>query len=597
MAADATKKPVPAGAPSPERMQAAMAALLKIPGVVRVGFGLKERAGQPREEWAYRVYVVRKRPPAEVPAGEEIPPEVDGISTDVLAGSLDDREEHSSTPNVAAGDSITREISNSTTSRGTVGLLVTRGGSRFLLTCHHVLSDDTFLLDQQTFDVYDPHKRTCAGIQCNHPVARIVPNTGQKGAFNIGGKTFQVDATLAQILDGVKVANVVPDLGPLDQGLRDLTTGVTTATPPTIIQVRKRGATSATTQGQVVQFFDPAGSWQLRVKPAPGTSYSAQFEVQGDDAEIASIVSQFQGQAVQVENQGRNAAGNTVLKLSGKVFSMPGDSGAPVVDDQRHVVGLVLAGVVAKATVRQADGSFQSMGLKTGDSYVEYIQPAFSKLGLDPTAAVIPPGSPSAGALVTMRPGDPAGPKGPPPVPDQRTLEWVEAALERTAPGRLLLRAASLHFPEIAHLVHHNRRVKVVWYRNMCHAFAAAFLGAAREPRQSPLAFPLSPVASDDLGPLAPHVPQAPREGAPGLEVPLEIRGVSRSEALRNLRGALAREGSQELRETLSTHGDWIAGLVATASSLPQLLETLATAETGETVELAELAPAGSEEG
>ena len=62
----------------------AEAKLGRIPGVMGVGFGLKEVGGLTTEERAFRVYVREKKPLADVPADEVLPREFEGIPVDVL---------------------------------------------------------------------------------------------------------------------------------------------------------------------------------------------------------------------------------------------------------------------------------------------------------------------------------------------------------------------------------------------------------------------------------------------------------------------------------------------------------------------------------
>lgn len=60
------------------------AELKKIPGVVAVGFGYKERNNRLTTEVAFRVYVLSKKDKAAIPADQLIPGEIRGFKTDVL---------------------------------------------------------------------------------------------------------------------------------------------------------------------------------------------------------------------------------------------------------------------------------------------------------------------------------------------------------------------------------------------------------------------------------------------------------------------------------------------------------------------------------
>lgn len=62
----------------------AAAQLLHIPHVTGVGIGGRERNGRPTGEIVIKVFVERKKPVAEVPPEERIPPSFEGVPTDVV---------------------------------------------------------------------------------------------------------------------------------------------------------------------------------------------------------------------------------------------------------------------------------------------------------------------------------------------------------------------------------------------------------------------------------------------------------------------------------------------------------------------------------
>lgn len=58
--------------------------LTRLPGVVEVGVGMKERGNQLTDQIAFRVYVEEKRPEHELGADQVVPREIDGFRTDVI---------------------------------------------------------------------------------------------------------------------------------------------------------------------------------------------------------------------------------------------------------------------------------------------------------------------------------------------------------------------------------------------------------------------------------------------------------------------------------------------------------------------------------
>ena len=57
---------------------------MSIPGVHATGIGFKEIAGELTDTMAIRIYVTKKKPLSEVPAGERIPEQIGGFPTDVI---------------------------------------------------------------------------------------------------------------------------------------------------------------------------------------------------------------------------------------------------------------------------------------------------------------------------------------------------------------------------------------------------------------------------------------------------------------------------------------------------------------------------------
>lgn len=522
-----------------ERHQTAMAELGRIPGVVRVGYGLKETDGEVRPVWAYRVYVERKLPLEDVAAEVRIPKEIGGTRTDVQVGWAGDLREDSTSPTLNPGDKITRYIPNSVQESGTLGLLVRKGTDRFILTNQHVLDDDAQVNDFSK-DVYSPHRKTSAQIECNNPGAQLIPDQGVKRNFAFEGRSYYVDAALATIYAGIGGANTVADIGALDQGLFDLATlaGSGSATP---VVVRKRGATTDLTQGTVVEFFHSEGTetvWNFQIRPdlAHSHAYSDDFTL-APGVDVPALLSLFAGKTVTATTS--PSAEGTVLHLSGRVFSRSGDSGSCVVDAQRRIVGLHYAAMTTYEVEVKVDGRVVREKLPLGNGAAAYIRPVFSAMGLSESAGVIPPGSPSAGAVVQV----PAVATGPVwRAPEAEALADLETLLEQSEEGRRLLTVAERHYEQLSRLVHHRRRVMVAWHRARGPAFVAALLEACRN-----------------------------GDGT----LPREIDGVRLVDTVARMRSVLIMEGDDDLRRAIDEHGERIAWLATRASSIAELKAAL----------------------
>lgn len=126
--------------------QAAQSRLLAIPGVHSVAIGAKRVAGKSTNEPAIAVFVVKKKDPSEIPAGQLIPSQIEGIPTDVveeqmprlLAGGLPDIGEY----DVMEGG-IQIQAGTSVTGAGTLGFIARTDEPDPKIvgvTCHHVFA-------------------------------------------------------------------------------------------------------------------------------------------------------------------------------------------------------------------------------------------------------------------------------------------------------------------------------------------------------------------------------------------------------------------------------------------------------------------------
>ena len=353
-----------------------------------------------------------------------------------------------------------------------------------------------------------------------------------------------MDATIAEIRAGVTGSNVVDGIGPLDQGLRDISGVPLTGTPPhpiELINVQKRGATTGLTKGTVTAMFrmikvgvpeQLITSWEFLVRPDPAHAYDydEKFELAPDQNE-QDIKNFFQGKPLTAEIT--PSGSRRTLRLHGPVFTQPGDSGSVVVDTERKIVGLLWA--TPFIDIKTAKDPFTAR-LSSGEGMIAYIRPVFHKMGLSESDGVIPPGTLTAGPVVTDVDL----------VPPAEVTRDLEAALSRVPAGRQLLDLVRRYGERIAHLVHEHRRVMVAWHRAQGPAFAAALLRG--------------------------------QQRGDGV-LPREINGVALSESLRRMREVLLREGDQELREAVLAHGDDIVALAQRATSIPALLAALEQAD------------------
>jgi hypothetical protein len=250
--------------------------------VVGVGYGAKLVYGASVDDPAVRVYVRAKLPRSRLTAAELVPPEIDGVATDVIA----------------VGDlaALVRPVRGGVSAghiditAGTLGCLVaTSDGTRCILSNNHVLADSNAatigdpILEPGPIDGGDP----------DDPIAELAAFV----AVDFDGPNT-VDAAIARLLDPGDVLPEIETIGGVADPVMDAA----------LYQgVRKHGRTTQHTVGVVV---DVAADIRVRF----GTRIAA------FDDQIAVVG-------------------------AGGAFSDGGDSGSLIVDGpSRRPVGLLFAG-------------------------------------------------------------------------------------------------------------------------------------------------------------------------------------------------------------------------------------------------------------
>jgi hypothetical protein len=268
--------------------------LLALPGVVRVGMGLKEQSGKRTWEPCYRVYVREKLDVVQLPLQHRIPPVIYGLLTDVL---LDDDaiqlfEDSTPLPDhiryrpLMGGISIGTETSNGV---GTLGAVVRRNSDSaiMMLSCHHVLYNTGGIEGTKVGQRGYIHC-LCCGL---NKVGNVVD----------GEKSDGLDCAIASIDNGIAYLNEVVDIGAV------------TEMAPRIVEgkiervyigetVFKRGRRTGYTEGVVVE-----------------------LAYKDYDILIECVIGEP----------------HPVTKLD--TFCQPGDSGSIIVNSQNQVVGLLWA--------------------------------------------------------------------------------------------------------------------------------------------------------------------------------------------------------------------------------------------------------------
>lgn len=251
--------------------------------VLGIGFGAKTVDGRIVDgQLAVRVYVRAKRPRQELSPTEVVPPSVNGFPTDVI--SLGDLK--AQTRPTLCGVSI----GHPDVTAGTLGCLVRRDASPYILSNNHVLAncnqagEGDPILEPALMDGGDP----------DHPIARLA----EFEPLRFGGPVNRFDAAIALLLEPGSVYPEIESIGKVASPVME----------PLLYQsVRKRGRTTLHTVGAILDI-----SADVRVR------YGKEFAFFEDQIAISGV---------------------------GGAFSDSGDSGALVVDAvTRRPVALLFGG-------------------------------------------------------------------------------------------------------------------------------------------------------------------------------------------------------------------------------------------------------------
>jgi len=266
--------------------------LLKMPGVTGVAIGQKEKNGVKTGEVSILVYVEKKKQENEIPANQVIPPEIDGIKTDVIEtgrmiihaykGGTVLQSDHQSGEGTLGGFAFTTEA----TPRAV------------LVTNQHVVMSGTSTtplsgeVGPLICSICSP---CCSKVIGN--VLRIVLNAS-------------LDGSVALLKSGTQILPEVEDAGVIS-GKHNIT------------QAESDSGTFA------VKIYS-----RVQGKVVNGTIQSIT---------ASGAVNQHNGQLH------RNYA-NQISISSTSAFSVPGDSGSVLLDNSNRVVGLIFGGNEAGTT-------------------------------------------------------------------------------------------------------------------------------------------------------------------------------------------------------------------------------------------------------
>jgi hypothetical protein len=414
----------------------------KIPGVVHVGFGKKEKDGTTTQSAALRVYVRVKRPREELSPGELVPREFEGFPTDVVVVATsakdhcEDRDVHRP---LIGGIMITNFHldSGGLLGIGTLGFLATINGSSppnnvVLVSNNHVLLANSGAANDPIFQPTWQNDAPLIGSGKVGSIHRI----GRDGVHNYTysgetvAKDYHVDCATAKIdIDVSSTCDCNCGIGYKNE-IRGLNVG---------------GSNRIEGVARVTQAdLDAPGDYEVfKVGAVTSKTHGKIIEIDGTITDAITLIDQIN--VIIVEVIGVDC--NNIAQ-----FSASGDSGAALVNSQRQIVGVHFGHNVDELN----------------KSHSCHIHPVLDLLGVTPISTANPPVGPAGQARATLSGS-------------------FENELHSAAPLRERFRATPVgaqvyaliekHREEVVRLVNQCRPATVAWHRSK----GPSFLAHARE--------------------------------------------------------------------------------------------------------------------
>ncbi|MFK8102462.1 MAG: hypothetical protein AB8G15_08055 [Saprospiraceae bacterium] len=448
--------------------------LLKIPGVLGVGFGCKETAGTTTDTTAFRIYVKEKRAPSSLSPEEQIPSHYGGIPTDVIkipTCKADHCQDLGNSNKVIGGISISNlndymEVYQSTEPSlveyqfGSIACIATIDNNDDLnkytfLTNRHVIAaqggqnGDTIYnpaialnaANQPTVALYEegdeenrdkvglPISLNAIGTVWDHGIHENYPyeHEGQvEKPYFIDCAAVKIDTCISSWCKtncGTNFKNEIKGLAIDGQndivGIKHIT-AADEQTP-----VFKVGRTTGRTVGKIVDY--------------DGMAEFPDFAGVGTCRNI-----------IIVEITEPNCNGEFK-------FSDSGDSGSAYINGEREIIGVHFG--------HSKDNRRQSFG--------GYIYPIMHKLGVTPitsnNADQVQDARQEAPALLTSEQGSNA------------YFSHLKLQLRQDAAGKALMEAVETYRSEVTGHVNHTRAVTVAWHRNKGPIFLQHCLKSSRD--------------------------------------------------------------------------------------------------------------------
>ena len=476
--------------------------LLALPGVVHVSVGLKETNGEVTDQLCVRVYVKEKKDKEALSPTELIPPNVNSVSTDVnVIPEFEFQEDFTKYRPIKGGIQISNRIielndagNGRQIHRGTLGCIAidTTDDAPVMLSNWHVL----YAASGKNGDkVYQPPPVNLALVQLGDLPFKPKDEVDKIGVLRRKEIDNSVDCAIAAIdvsscchCCGIHYSNEIPGLSKNGVPPRNTIVGDERATSG--MKVFKVGQASGRTEGKVVD--DNYPNFPI-TKDGTTHEFFGQIAIQHVDTT--------------------------------KAFSVQGDSGSVIINDQNKIVGLLFASG-KKVKVKGVEQPFVTIANHISDVFTALkIRIPYSQ-----NVEVI------SGETLTDVPRDLEA-----PIPEP--YRALRDRLESNNVTAKLFAIGQRHSEEVTYLVNHCRPVTVTWRRAEGPALLATIMGAVRDGH---------------------------------YRLPDAIKGITPLELLERMRAVLGQHGSVELKQTMKAAEVDLKEHFASCDNLHDLIERIA---------------------
>ncbi len=528
-----------------QKYEVAKTELMKMPGVLWVGYGTKEREGKLTDESALRVYVAEKKTVNQLSPEEVIPDQINGLATDVLkaetstslGASCQDLASHSK---VIGGISISnlkdlkRVIASGGTGSvndefGTLGCVAVIDGETSkdhfaLLTNNHVLAFNAGAVRDPVYQIQlrigtggaleiAPKPKFSQGstpistlkledFQVSE-IAKIMPNA-MEGNFSYA---YPGEAAQEYFID-VIAAKINTDFS----SWCNTNKGVDFANEIRALAVAGSNAIQRTGRLRI-------GSNGRRVIKVGRSTSRTVGEIIDPLAAIIDATNTVTHRNVIFIRAAEPNCDNVMR------FSLRGDSGSAIITEDGEVVGLLF-------------GDNDNPNLAQLNAHACHIHPACTRVRVTPLTKEQNSltRSASPGSQPAPQPESPpsrqpfAQPDFQPGMASHGNAfpRTVQERLSGSVRGREFLELLERHRPELVHLINRVRPVLVAWHRSKGAAYLTHFINSFRDPEYI---------------------------------VPGEIEGISLKTTVMSMAEALREHGSRELVQSVDQHVDEALGL------------------------------------